>query len=317
VSARATGLDSPWVQAGLAAVLSVGVVASVMWWRRPPVEATGGLAGIDVDREDGALLFSTERPRGLLDLESLLYLLRPGELAQEPWFAGQFAEYELALGAAGPDAVRPESPTEPRLAVGATRPLRIEVLREARADDAHLLRYGQPYPDLYWLRLRSIHSFREHRTDVYRLANPLDLRITQSLPAVSFQAGYIPLVAAHGALPPEAELELREVAGETLALAGDAFDSRRFELYLHFAGESADVAEEWVGTLWHHPRAGPLGIVRLHSTTDALELRSAGVADFEPLEPEIAPLVEGQSTLGDFCHACHGETYHERIYPPH
>lgn len=290
-------LDSIWVQLGISVLLATGVVAFV---------APRWIFASEADLEPTPELHvTTVRPRGMLAIEDLLCLIRPGELGIAPWMAGQFADYELRT-------------TAERLLEGETeivREMRIDLVREASPSDAYPAEVGMAFPDMYWLRFQGIKAFRRRPSDIYRLVNPLDLRITDRTPAVSYQEDYIPMLETRGLISADTPCELRDVGEEVLELAGGEIPCRKIEIYL--TSTVPEVEDELVGTLWYSPEVPPMGVVRLQALSWSLTLQDFGMETPVAYSAGMAPLIEGVSTYRGFCHACHGETYHERIYPPH
>ncbi|QDU66956.1 hypothetical protein [Engelhardtia mirabilis] len=290
--------DSIWVQLGLALLLATTftltlgprLLAAHEPAPPPPV----------LDR-----MVTTERPRGLFDLEDLIYMVRPAELGIGSWEPGQFADYRLL------ERGDEKQPGEERY----LRDVRAEVLREADPADAYTAQFGMAFRPMHWLRIAGLHAFRGRLEETYRLANPRDLRITEATPAVSYQDGYIPFVSTEGPQEITSGYELREGQQVELQVGDGSLPCRTFEVFLLDAGSES--GDELVGKLWFSADVAPLGIVRLQTQREAVELIACGKGGEAAFAADMAPLIEGASTFTGFCHACHGETFHERIYPPH
>lgn len=291
-------LEHTWAQVSLALLLSAVLVTAARPWivdalEPPPPEP------------EEAMHVTSVRPRGLLPVDEALYMLKPAELGVPPWAPGQFADYELAT--------RSERPAEGEDSV--RREVRVEVVREASSDDAYPARFGMPFPDLYWLRVRNLRMFRDIPQDTYRLANPADLAVTEATPALTYTDKYIPFLFHRGFLDEEVVRYERPIGRETIAVPAGTFDCDVREFYL----ESTDpeVEDERVATVWLSPDAGPLGLVKVEVAYESLTLVDAGASGDAEYHPTMAPLIEGVSTFTGFCHACHGESHHDVVFPPH
>ncbi|MCG8462488.1 MAG: hypothetical protein MI919_39895, partial [Holophagales bacterium] len=68
--------------------------------------------------------------------------------------------------------------------------------------------------------------------------------------------------------------------------------------------------------IWAHPKAGPLGIVRLRSAGELLELEETGTQQIFRVPAMLMPLLDGRSTLAHFCDSCHEPGNPHRILDP-
>ena len=86
---------------------------------------------------------------------------------------------------------------------------------------------------------------------------------------------------------------------------------------IHYRAELKLNRNRSVLDIWASPTVPPLGIVRVRSENEMLDLISFG-KDLEITVPSIfQPVIEGISKLDHGCTSCHGhENCHQSIFPP-
>lgn len=287
------GLHTWWVQVVLSLLLASLVVTQVL----PRVRASW-----KTHTHERPMPF-TDRPHGLLSLDETLYLLRPAELGLTAWRPGQFATYEQVSLEEGPT----------HGGIERKRDVRVEVLRPMHPEDRVASVFEEPDEDLHWVRIDGMRWFRQSALEIYRLVCPHDLRITDAQRCYVHQENYIPLRNV-SILGPGVSLGLRPLGQELVGIDTGALLCERLELRL--VSSDPEVEDESVGELWFNRTVAPFGVVQLKVSTGVLRLRDFGEGPASQCAEPMVHLVEGRTTFEQFCHSCHGETCHDRIYPP-
>jgi len=274
-------LESLWVQLLIAAVLAAAIVCVA----RPHLWSS----------------FEESEPQ--LALEEVLCSLVPAELGVDAWEPGEFAEYEWRDASKAAHLIG-ENP----------RRVRVEVVRRLEANDARAVKYGMPHDGMHWLRFRALQTFRAHPVDVFRLVAPGSLRMSDATPAFTLHDRYFPLLASTRPHRDPSTWRLVEVGSEVVTTPLGGIPCRRFEL--RSADGASGEGEDALAEVWTSSGAPPLAVVRARTANESMLLVARGRAQSEPLPDAIAPLVDGRSTLSEFCSSCHGTTCREILDPP-
>lgn len=161
----------------------------------------------------------------------------------------------------------------------------------------------------YWMRKTGFSYFRTIPKDIYRYVTIHDLRITPKTPIYEFQRNYVPfhLDVCQQTTIPLAKLVKR--GREEIETEAGTFEC------IHYYAELAQNRKPL--EIWTSAAISPLGIVRVRSETDILELISFGPKTEITVPKLIQPVIEGISTLEDGCTSCHKSgNCHESIFPP-
>lgn len=160
----------------------------------------------------------------------------------------------------------------------------------------------------HWLRVTGLDFYRKIPKAIYRLVMPNDLRTTPETPWFNFVNDYIPVRTMNcdqTSTPLATLVKLEAVALQTPA---GRFDCIRYRV--EFSTDATPIE------IWVNPKILPLGIVRVSTPKEVLELTDYG-RDTDIQIPElIQPVIEGISTLKKGCNSCHGTPCHEFISPP-
>ncbi|MEH0007931.1 MAG: hypothetical protein V6Z82_04335 [Flavobacteriales bacterium] len=160
----------------------------------------------------------------------------------------------------------------------------------------------------YWMRKSGFEFFREIPNAIYRLVMPNDLRITPESPRFNFVRNYVPehSLDCHQMSTPLATLVKQDEV--TLELSAGRFDCIHYRV--EFGQNSIPIE------IWASPQISPLGIVRVSTPSEVLELTSYGQDRDINIPKLIQPVIDGISTLERGCSSCHGSPCHEFIDPP-
>ena len=169
--------------------------------------------------------------------------------------------------------------------------------------------HGLDTEDRFWLQASGLRSFRNIPKEVFHLAKPNDLRIISPKLSFELQSGYIPLektMFEQFSTPPFAKLT--RLGRERIETPAGGFDCERYQI---------EIGEKEL-QVWVNPKIYPLGIVRITSVDEKMELVSFGYQDEVTLPQMIEPLIQGISTLGQGCSSCHASEHecHTRVFPP-
>lgn len=233
------------------------------------------------------------------NIADALNLIAPTQLGIAQWQIGDYATYQYSSKLTtplaiikkhfGPDGIKS------RLS---SRDVKFHIIAELNTS-------GEKR---HWLRVTGLDFYRRIPKALYRLVMPNDLRITPEAPMFNFVKDYIPIrtMNCNQASTPLATLvKLDEVALQTPA---GRFDCVRYRV--EFSTDATPIE------IWANSKILPLGIVRVSTPKEVLELTAYG-QDTDIQIPElIQPVIEGISTLKKGCSSCHGTPCHEFISPP-
>ena len=230
------------------------------------------------------------------ELKYSLHLIAPAQLGVEHWQIGDYAEYKYRKRL--PQSVLPakETDTDSNFSV---KTLGFHIIDELKASDFHR----------YWLRITGMLFFREVPGDIYQLGRPIDIQMTSENRRYEYLQNYFPIKVRsydQDAIPLVKLVELGQAEIETEA---GRFDCIHYRVEL---GEDFPAQE-----LWANSKVRPLGIVRIRSGDETLELTSFGKEKEVKIPKLIQPVIQGISTLNHGCTSCHGQdNCHESIFPP-
>lgn len=245
----------------------------------------------------------SSEPRGFTEcstdyINHVLNLIPPVQLGVVSWQIGDYAQYQYTskLIESRP-RLEQYFGTEGAEARLSSRDVKFHIIAELPITEQKS----------YWMLATGLDFFKAVPNDIYRLVSPAELRITPETPRFDFVRNYVPLPfkscqqASLGKLIKLDDVELQTPAG-------------RFKC-VHYRVEFG--ADDEPVEIWANPKILPLGIVRINTPRENLELISYG-RDTEFNIPEIiSPLIQGISKLGDGCTSCHGsDNCHEIISPP-
>ena len=255
------------------------------------------LVGIFVFGKDSVKeIGSKENPKD--NMAYILNLIPPAQLGIAQWQIGDYATYRYRRrstpGAVleryfGPDVMKER---------WSSRDVNFHIIAElTKSEQRH-----------HWMRITGLSFYRNIPKDIYRLVSHSDLRITPDTPRYDFVRNYIPKrfnVYQQVATPMATLVKPEEVSLETPA--------GKFECIHYRVKVGANLTPV---EIWTNPNILPLGIVRVSTPNEVLELASYG-RDTEFNIPElIHPVIEGISTLERGCSSCHGSPCHIFISPP-
>lgn len=161
----------------------------------------------------------------------------------------------------------------------------------------------------YWLKKTGFSAFRTVPVDIYRYVTVHDLRITPKTPRYSIQKNYIPLKFKSCDQTGIPLAKLIKIGEEKVETEAGTFECIHYQVEI--------IPDRTYLELWASPAIPPLGIIRVQSETEMLELTSFG-QDREITVPRlIRPVIEGISTLNYGCNSCHEPNDpHKFIFPP-
>ena len=161
----------------------------------------------------------------------------------------------------------------------------------------------------YWLKKTGFSYFRTFPKDIYRYVTVHDLRITPENRRYDFLQNYIPGKFSFCDQTTIPLAKLVKLGKEKIETEVGTFECIRYRAEL---GRSYPPLE-----IWASAAIPPLGIVRVRSDTEMLDLLSFGKNTEITVPQLIQPVIEGISTLDYGCNSCHGtESCHEAIFPP-
>lgn len=163
----------------------------------------------------------------------------------------------------------------------------------------------------YWMRKTGFSPKRGVPMDIYRYATVGELRITPQNPRYEYLRNFFPMLLEfcdQAAIP---LAKLVKLGKETIETEAGVFNC------IHYRAELILNRKRRVLEIWSSPAIPPLGIVRVRSETDLLELMSFGKDPDITIPKLIQPVIEGISKLDHGCTSCHGsENCHQFIFPP-
>lgn len=222
------------------------------------------------------------KPTGWFDRD--LNFVVPAQLGIEQWQIGDYARYRKT------DFVGGEASSAPVF-------VDFHIIGELEESDAHR----------YWMKITGFRAFRHIPTETYRLVTASDLRMTPLNRTYNFTQGYVPQLELTNQSMPQAKLV--KIGSESIQTEAGTFECILYHAVLF--------DEETVLKVWASPKVGPLGIVRITSENEVMELASFGQKTDITIPTLIEPVIQGISTLKASCTACHeAGSCHERIFPP-
>jgi hypothetical protein len=219
-------------------------------------------------------------------------IFQPSAFGVETWNVGDFSRYHFDNG---------RTDTE--------REVSFSVVGSLESDHAVARHHNLDPQGLYWLEVGGFRSFREVYQRIYQLVSVEDLRVRSSELSLLVQDGYFGL---HNTLydpyPPPPFAALTKLDEETITTPAGSFECDHYLV---------EIGEERI-EVWADPAVSPMGIIRVVTRDQTLELIEHGIQGIQPLSPFIQPLIDGRSTLVGGCASCHGSYHdcHTRIYPP-
>lgn len=225
------------------------------------------------------------------ELKYSLHLITPSKLGVDHWQIGDYAQYKYR---------KYPSQSAPNLISDAsTKTLVFHIIDELKGVSSHQ----------YWLKITGMIFFRKIPADIYQLVSPNDIRITSANRRYELYENYVPSKIEYddqSTLPSAKLVKLGQDEIETQA--------GHFECVHYLVDLGPDLPAQ---EIWVNPKVRPLGIVRLQSQNEVLELTSFG-QETEITVPElIQPVIQGISILDHGCTSCHGhDNCHESIFPP-
>ena len=217
-----------------------------------------------------------------------LNLIAPKQLGISHWRIGDFARYRHR---------RKQAATNDTL----EREIGFHIIGELEKRGSH----G------YWLKKTGL-SYHQKETipmDLYHWVTVHDLRITSQDQCFEDPLNYFPsrfvdcdqTDLPHAKLVKQGKTEIETEAG--------TFECIHYRAELEWKDKSLEI--------WASSAIPPLGIVRVESETEILELISFGQKTEITLPRLIQPVIEGVSTLRDGCTSCHEfDNCHKMFYPP-
>ena len=234
------------------------------------------------DREITTLPSPPPELTGWFDYD--LNLVAPAQLGIEQWQIGDYARYRKT------NLVGGDAPSAPVF-------VDFHIIGELEESDAHR----------HWLKITGFRFFRHIPTESYRLVTVSDLRMTPLNRAYNFTRGYVPQLEITNQTSLQAKLI--EIGPESIQT-----EAGTFECILYHAVLSD---EETVLKVWVTSKVRPLGIVRVTSENEIMELVSFGQKMDITIPTLIEPVIQGISKLKESCTSCHeAGSCHERIFPP-
>lgn len=222
----------------------------------------------------------------------VLNLIVPEQLGVTQWQIGAYAQYQY-------HRYQSQSPPFPLSTADAEKTVAFHIIGELKAAAAHQ----------YWIKITGVLFYRQVPGDIYHLVRPNDMRITSENRRYRFFQNYVPSKETFPEWnrPPVAKLvELGRVEIET--------EAGRFECTHYRVELGPDFPTH---EIWANSKVLPLGIVRMQSQNEVLELMSFGQNKAITVPKLFQPVLQGISTLDYGCTSCHGsESCHESIFPP-
>lgn len=219
-------------------------------------------------------------------------LLTPKNFGISEWSVGQYAKYSI-------DDIR-----------GMKRAPEFHVVGKLEQDHKVAEVNNLVASDYFWVKTRGFESFRNLPSSDYQLVRTTDMRLKEKNFSFEFLDGYIPLENSFLQNHPLADqAALRRIGRELVSTKAGEFSCDIWE---------ADI-DGVILKIWASPLVPPLGIVRMESEKERLELSSYGVEANDMKVPEMfQPVLDGHSTIAHGCESCHASDHdlHTPVYPP-
>lgn len=243
--------------------------------------------------EEAESLLDSDTFRYILDpATSALNLIVPEKLGVGHWEIGDYAEYQY-------HRYQSQPPSFPLSATDADKTVAFHIIGELET----------PAFQHYWMKITGLLFFRQIPGDIYQLVRPNDMRMTPENRAYKFFRNYVP--SKEGFHDPNS---LPRVKLVKLGRADIKTEAGRFEC-IHYRVELGP--DFPTHEIWANAEVRPLGIVRMQSENEVLELTAFGEKSDFTVPKLFQPVFEGISKLDDGCTSCHGsDNCHESIFPP-
>ena len=252
-----------------------------------------------VSESQNSQMEASQIPLDSGDFRYSLNLITPKKLGVDRWQVGDYAQYRYRK-------LKPQrflmpvstAEAEPRSDASA-KSVTFHVIDELKTATAHD----------YWLRVSGMVSYRDIPCDIYQLGLPNDMRLTEKNRRYELIQNYVPSKIFHynqGSMPLAKLVKLGEAEIETEA---GLFECTHYRVELE---QNLPMLE-----LWANPEIRPLGIVRIQSQNEVLELTSFGQKTEIEIPEIMQPIIQGISKINHGCTSCHGyDNCHESIFPP-
>lgn len=217
-----------------------------------------------------------------------LNLIAPRQLGVNKWQIGDYARYQYR---------HKRIPTAKEFVF--EREVGFHIIGELEMSGSH----G------YWMKKTGFTYFRTVPNDIYRYVTVNDLRITPKNLRYNIQKNYIPLKFKSCDQTSIPLAKLTKLGDETIETKAGTFEC------IHYRAEL--MPNRKFLEIWVSPAISPLGIVRVRSETDMLDLLSFGQETEITVPKLIQPVIDGISTLNRGCNSCHEpDNLHKSIFPP-
>ena len=180
-------------------------------------------------------------PTGKLEYD--LNLVAPVQLGIQQWQIGDYSRYRKT------DLVEGDTSSPPVF-------VDFHIVGELEESDAHR----------HWMKITGFRFFRHIPTAFYRLVTVSDLRMTPPNRTYNFTRNYVPQLEKANQTSPQAKLI--EIGPESIKTESGTFECILFHAVLF--------DEETILKIWTTSRVPPLGIVRVASENEIMELVSFG-----------------------------------------
>lgn len=263
----------------LAILVSIFLIKSVL--NEPSYEAIGRECSMD-------------------EIAYTLNLIAPSQLGITQWQVGRYANYrynpKFTTLTSMLDQFFGSESTKARLA---SRDVKFHIVAELATSGG----------SQYWMKATGLAFFRSLPRDIYRLASHADLRITPDTPRYDIVKNYVPLRFFDCDQTSTPLATLVKLGEEEIETPVGRFHCIRYRV--EFGTDIPPIE------IWANPKVLPLGIVRISTPSEVLNLTSYG-QDVEAYIPEqFQTVITGISTLNRGCTSCHAyDNCHEFISPP-
>lgn len=219
----------------------------------------------------------------------MLNMIAPIQLGIDNWQIGDYARYRYE---------RKLPPPEDKVIID--RSVGVHIIGELEKDGSH----G------YWLKKINFAYFRDVPIDFYRYVTVHDLRISPKSPIYEFTRNYVPLNLGFCVQTTSPLAQLVKLGREKIETEAGTFEC------IHYWVTFGQKRNRRSLEIWASAAISPLGIVRVQSQTEMMELTSFGKDTDITIPKLLQPVIDGVSTLNKGCTSCHGSPCHELIWPP-
>jgi len=222
----------------------------------------------------------------------VLNLIAPEQLGVSHWQIGDYAQYQY-------HRYQSQSPSFPLSTAEADKTVAFHIIGELKV----------PTSRQHWMKTTGMHFFRQVPGDIYQLVRPDDMRMTSENRRYRFLQNYVPSKETFHDLSTLPVAKLVELGKEEIETEAGRFECMYYRVEL---GANSSTYK-----IWANAKVSPLGIVRMQSQNEVLELISFGKKIDFTIPELFQPVIQGISTLNYGCTSCHGsENCHEAIFPP-